>query len=174
MSSDAATSFVAFASRKPRIEEESCSSRISDTEHTEEEQMAGPRRQDLGDELDSHLGPLAEMFIRSQERSDERFARLIEVTAGSGKKQWGTVLAVIASCIAGLALLANVGGIQYRNAGESDLKEKIAVLTEKLEQSERRQSDQQKSYERQTLLLDERYRQISIALEARGVKLPNQ
>lgn len=115
----------------------------------------------------------SELFVRSQERSDERFMKLIEAIA-NGAKQKPTWPAWIAAGAAGIMLLVTISGARWTNANESMLSEKLAVLTEKLTQAETRQSEFRRDSERNYLLMDERYRQLSIALEARGIQLPNK
>lgn len=148
------------------------------TSHIETEPMTTRRHTDEpGEPLDMNLGGFAEIMLRMQERSDERFARLIEATVANkpnGRSWIAPATAVFASIVAAVALLMNLTGAQYRSVSETNLIKDVAVLTEKLESFERRQVDAQKGLETRVALLDERNRQMSITLEARGIKPPQQ
>lgn len=69
------------------------------------------------------------------------------------------------------AFKSSEGGLQNQI---SDLKSSIAVLTERLSQSEDRQKERERIADRDRKLIDEQNRQISIQLEARGIRVPKQ
>ena len=74
--------------------------------------------------------------------------------------------------IVGVGWVAN--GIYVARGTEGELREKLAVLTEKMTQTEARAIEERAEFRRNYLLLDERYRQLSIALEVKGVRLPTK
>lgn len=176
MSSDA-LSLVGVASRtEPRIEAVPRETDESNIAHIEIDTMR--KQDDLEDEGSQiNFRHFTEAMLRMQERTDERFGRLIEATVANkpNGRSWITpAAAVFASIVAAVALLMNLTGAQYRSVSETNLIKDVAVLTEKLESSERRQADALRTIERNIALADERNRQLSIVLEARGVKMPQQ
>lgn len=176
MSSDV-ISLVEMASRaEPRIKAEPREVDESNVTYTGINPMR--TQDDLEDEGNSiNLRHFTEAMLRMQERTDERFGRLIEATVANkpnGRSWIAPAAAVFASIVAAVALLMNLTGAQYRSVSETNLIKDVAVLTEKLESSERRQADALRTIERNIALADERNRQLSIVLEARGVKMPQQ
>lgn len=164
---------------EPQIKEVPRTKIERSTSHIENEPMTTRKRttDETDDALDMNLSGFAEIMLRMNERSDERFARLIEATVSNrpnGRSWIAPAAAVFASIVAAVALLMNLTGAQYRSVSETNLIKDVAVLTEKLEGSERRQVDAQKGLETRIALLDERNRQMSIVLEARGIKTPQQ
>ena len=142
-----------------------------------QDERLSPRKPVTGKTAPDNYSDLSHDNETDMPKDDDELRQLLvavlsqQVNGAKKQQQWP---AWIASGAAALALVFSVSGARWTNANESDLKERLAVLTEKLTQSETRQVEFRRDSERNYLLMDERYRQLSIALESRGIRLPTK
>jgi hypothetical protein len=130
-----------------------------------------PTRRHAIDEEFSDGDILAELRLMREE-ANAREDRLI---AATGKPsgwidRWVPFLGGL--MIVGVGWIAN--GIYVARGTEGDLRTQIAVLSEKIAQSEERQKERERIADRERALLNEQNRQISIQLEAQGIRVPKQ
>lgn len=102
----------------------------------------------------------------------ERIERAIERLPGNRNDlgAWGRTLATMLVVLVGWFFSA----LYIAKDTEKDIALRTAVLTTQLEQTRHDFEKYRETTERDMKLLDERCRQISIALEARGLKIPQQ
>lgn len=107
-----------------------------------------------------------------EDRLEVALSAMAQAITAQATNRRPSAAAWAAAGVAAIALLISITGTRWTSAGESDLKRDIAVLAEKLIAAEERQKERERIADRERALIDERYRQMSIALESRGIKLP--
>lgn len=89
---------------------------------------------------------------------------------GNGFSAWGRTFVTIAVVLVGWIFTA----LYIAKTTETEIRVSNAILTEQLRETRENFNEYRKSTERDLKLADERFRQISIALESRGLKMPVQ
>lgn len=127
---------------------------------------------DFGHLPEEAMGPTRRREDVDIDRLETAIIAMAQAVTAQSAIRKPSVPAWVAAAVASVALLVSVTGAKWTSAGESDLKERIAVLSEKMVAAEERQKERERIADRERALIDERYRQMSITLESRGIKLP--
>lgn len=146
-----------------------------DVTHLEEEQMPSPpSRRDAEFDLRESLHIVALSSTQTSEAVKAlavQVQALATVTKPTGWiDRWVPFLGGL--MIVGVGWIAN--GIYVARGTEGDLRTQLAVLSEKIAQAEERQKERERVGDRERALIAEQNRQISIQLEARGIRIPKQ
>jgi hypothetical protein len=147
-----------------------------DTHH-----MPSPRRHDGDDEF--NLRESMHIVALSSTQTSEAVKSLVvqvqtlaEALPKNGSQKWTGWIQTGVICA--MLLVSGTDRFKSSEAGLqnqiSDLKSSIAVLSERLSQSDDRQRERERIADRDRALINEQNRQISIQLEARGIRMPKQ
>lgn len=99
-----------------------------------------------------------------------RLGQMPATTNGNGLGAWGRTFVTIAVVLVGWIFTA----LYIAKTTETEIRVSNAILTEQLKETRGQFDEYRRASDLKLALLDERARQISIQLEARGIKPPAQ
>jgi len=138
----------------------------SDVNHADGEPMTKAEREEIAElrEMVHQLAASATLNAHSAPQVQVQTAPM------NGVGAWGRMLITIAVMIVSWVFTA----LYIAKTTETEIRVSNAILTEQLKQVRLDFDEYRRTTDRDLKLADERYRQMSIAVEARGVRMPQQ